>query len=61
MRLIYVCRGEEGSFLLPATLLLSEHLEGSELILVGYVSELHTLPCTQESSSKYWLKVSVIL
>lgn len=58
MRLVYIWKGERGTFLFPTTLLLSKHLEGSERVLVELVSELQTLPCTQESSSKYWLKDS---
>lgn len=30
-------------------------LEDGGWVLVGLVSELHTLCCAQESSSKYWL------
>lgn len=55
---MYNSRGKEGSFLLPASLLLFEHLEGSELILVDHVSELCSLPRTQESRSSYWLQES---
>lgn len=43
---------------MPATLLSSKHLEGGKQVLTVLISELQTLPCTQESSSKYWLKGS---
>lgn len=58
MRLVYIWIGERGTCLLPDTLLLSKHREGSERVLVELVFELQTLPCTQQSSSKYCLNNS---
>lgn len=58
MRLVYIWKGKKGTCLLPDTLLLSKHLEGSERVLVELVFELQTLPCTQQSESKYCLNDS---
>lgn len=58
MRLIYIWKGKKGTCLLPDTLLLSKHLEGSERVLAELVFELQTLPCTQQSGSKFCLNDS---